>query len=328
MLILKKSDVEKALSMEEAINAMEEAFAAYSAGRAKVPLRTAIHVDGAEGDALFMPGYVEGIGVAVKLVSVFPGNARFGKPTISSVVVLEDRETGEPVALMDGAYLTALRTGAASGAASKHLARKDSKVAAVIGAGVQGTTQLWAVSCVRSIEETRIYDRDPKRVGDYIAEMKARLPGVRFVECGSADEAVREADIIITATTSQTPVFSAASVKKGAHINAIGAYTPKMQEIPPELLKKASKIVVDSREAVLSEAGDFIIPINSGDFSPEGIYGELGEITSGRLRGRESDDEITLFKTVGIAVQDVACAARIYEKALEMGLGIEVDLLH
>ncbi|AYO31362.1 MAG: hypothetical protein PWR06_1253 [Thermoanaerobacteraceae bacterium] len=327
MLVLKRSDVEKALSMGEAIEALEQAFAAFSAGRAKVPLRTVIHVEGtAEGDAIFMPGHVQGSGVAVKMVSVFPGNIYAGKPTINSAVAVIDESTGEPLAVMDGAYLTALRTGAASGAATKHLARRDSRIAAVIGAGVQGRTQLEAVCCVRDIKEARIYDQDKERAAKYIEDMKMKLKGVRFVAAKKSDEAVMDADVVITATTSTKPVFSAESLKKGAHINAIGAYTPRMQEIPEELLKMAGKIVVDSREAVLAEAGDFLIPMGKGVFSPDNIYAELGEITSGSMPGREHDDEITLFKTVGIAVEDVACAAMVYKKALVMGLGERIDL--
>lgn len=327
MLVLKRSDVEKALFMGEAIEALEQAFAAFSAGRAKVPLRTVIHVESpVQGDAVFMPGYVPGSGVAVKLVSVFPGNLNVGKPTINSVVAVVDENTGEPLALMDGAYLTALRTGAASGAATKHLARGDSRIAAVIGAGVQGRTQLEAVCCVRDIKEARIFDSDESRVKKYIDDMGKKLPAVEFITAKNPDEAVRGADIVITATTSTKPVFSAESLKKGSHINAIGAYTPEMQEIPEELLKMAGKIVVDSREAVLAEAGDFLIPMGKGAFSPDNIYAELGEITSGSMPGREHDDEITLFKTVGIAVEDVACAAMVYKKALVMGLGESIDL--
>ncbi|MDN5302513.1 MAG: hypothetical protein PWQ60_2027 [Thermoanaerobacteraceae bacterium] len=327
MLVLKRSDVEKALSMEEAIEALEQAFAAFSAGRTKVPLRTVIHVESpAGGDAIFMPGYIQGTGVAVKMVSVFPGNLQIGKPTINSAVLVEDENTGEPLALMDGAYLTALRTGAASGAATKHLARRDSRIAAVIGAGVQGRTQLEAVCCVRDIKEARIFDSDESRVKKYIDDMGKKLPAVEFIAAKNPDEAVRGADIVITATTSTKPVFSAESLKKGTHINAIGAYTPEMQEIPEELLKMAGKIVVDSREAVLAEAGDFLIPMGKGAFSPDNIYAELGEITSGKMSGRECDDEITLFKTVGIAVEDVACAAMVYKKALVMDLGESIDL--
>jgi len=325
LLILRKSDIEKAISMDEAISAMETAFIKFSEGNTKIPLRTVINVED-KGDAIFMPGYVEGLGVAVKLVSVFPGNLEIGKPTINSVILLEDQNTGEVLALMDGGCITALRTGAASGLATKYLARTDSKSVAVIGAGVQAKTQLWAVCSVRDIQEARIFDLNDDRKKRYIEEMSEKFPYIRFAGVSNTDEAVKGADIIITATTSKKPVFSAENVSKGAHINAMGAYTPEMQELPEKVLKMADKIVVDSREAVLKEAGDLIIPIRKGIFSEKQIYGELGEVASGIIPGRQTDKEITLFKTVGIAAEDVACAAKIYENALLMGLGEEIFL--
>jgi len=326
MLILKRSDVEKCLTMEEAIKVMEEAFASFSSGKTQVPLRTGIHINDVGGDALFMPGCIEGTGIAIKLVSSFPKNLEIGKPTINSVVVLEDLDTGEQLALMDGTYLTALRTGAASGAATKHLARKDAKTVAVIGAGVQARTQLWAVCSVRDIREVRIYDPDHNRAKKFIDEMRTKFDQLRYLEAKISDQAVTGADIVITATPSDKPVFSANCLKKGVHINAIGSFTPTMQEISQEVLSMSSKIVMDSKEAVLFESGDFIIPIQKGLFSEDKIYGELGEITSGRLPGRETAEEITLFKTVGIAAQDVACAVKVYNNALKMKIGEKIDL--
>lgn len=325
MLILKRSDIEKTITMDDAIDAIETAFIKFSEGSTKIPLRTVIKIDD-KSDTMFMPGFVEGLGVAVKILSVFPGNLEIGKPTINSVILLEDDKTGETLALIEGGCVTALRTGAASGLATKYLARKDSKYAAVIGAGVQARTQLWAVCCVRDIKEARVFDLNDERKKEYIAEMREKLPGVKFVEVSNTDEAINGADIIITATTSEKPVISAKYIKKGAHINAMGAYTPKMQELPEELLGMADRIVVDSREAVLEEAGDFIIPMEKGVFSEKQINGELGEVASGIIDGRQTDEEITLFKTVGIAAQDVACAVKIYEKAMMLNLGQRIRL--
>lgn len=327
MLILTKSDVERIFSMEDAIKTMEEAFAMFAIGGVDVPLRTVIHAKGSsEGDVFFMPGYINGMDIAVKMVSVFPDNVMKGKPTINSAVMLINELTGECLSVMDGTYLTALRTGAASGAATKYLAKKDSKIAAVIGAGVQARTQLWAVCCVRDIKEARIFNRNKERRASFIAEMSKKLPGVKLIGVDSADEAVEGADVVICATTSEKPVFNAKSLKQGVHINGVGSYTPKMQEIPEEALKMADKIVVDSKEAALEEAGDFIIPIKKGLFNEKDFYGELGQVVSHAIRGRENDDEITIFKSVGLAVQDVACASKIYNKALKLNIGLNVDL--
>ncbi len=326
MLVLKRSDIEKCLTMEETIKVMEEAFTSFSSGNTQVPLRTGIHIDEVDGNALFMPGCIKGVGIAIKLVSVFPKNLEIGKPSIHSVVVLEDLSTGEQLALMDGTYLTALRTGAASGAATKYLANQDAKTVAVIGAGVQAKTQLLGVSGVRDIKEVRVYDIDPNRTKNFVNAMSKKLDQLVYIQSNNPNQGVQDADIIIMATTSHKPVIDASCLKRGVHINAIGSYTPTMQEIGPEILNICDKIVLDSKEAVLSESGDFIIPIHQGLFSAHKIYGELGEITSGKLPGRQTEEEITLFKTVGISAQDVACAVKIYQNALHMKLGESINL--
>ncbi|TEU10940.1 MAG: hypothetical protein E3J21_24790 [Anaerolineales bacterium] len=326
--VLSQHDVRRAVSMAQAIEIVKQAFAQLSAGKAVVPIRTQLEVARHEGITLFMPAYLqESDDLGIKIVSVFPRNLEMGLPTIHALVAVVDAETGCPAAVMDGTYLTALRTGAASGAATDFLARKDARLAAIFGAGVQGRTQLEAVCQVRDIEKAWVYDVNREAVEEYAEEMRergGRIPADITV-ASSSTEAVREADVICTATTSKSPVFADADLKIGVHINAIGAFTPEMQEVPEGTIQRA-RLVVDSREACWAEAGDLIIPRNKGLISESDIYAELGEISAGTKRGRESDEEITFFKSVGNAVQDVSVARKVLEEAGRLGLGLEVEL--
>ncbi len=325
--VLSKQDVQQAVPMREAIEIVKGAFAQLSAGKAVVPLRTQLPVERHEGVTLFMPAYLsESDDLGVKVVSVFPRNLEMGLPTIFALVVVVEASTGRPVAAMDGTYLTALRTGAASGAATDLLARQDARVAAIFGAGAQGRTQLLAVCEVRDIERAWVYDVNPQAAERYAQEMagKGRVPADLRVASSPA-EAAREADVLCTATTSKTPVFADEDLKPGVHVNAVGSFTPQMQEVPGETVRRA-KLVVGSREGCLSETGDLIIPIRKGLIAADDIYAELGEIAAALKPGRESDEEITLFKSVGNAVQDVSVARAVLMQAETLGLGIEVEL--
>ena len=323
--ILSRQDVRQALPMRQAIEAMKRAFAQLSIGQANVPLRVALDVPRHNGVTLFMPGYLSADDqMAVKIVSVFNDNPSQGLPLIHALVIVVDATTGSPAAVMDGTYLTALRTGAASGAATDLLARPDAHTAAVFGAGAQGRTQLEAVCAVRPIHQAWVYDVAPRQAAAYAEEMSQRLSlPVRVAETPA--QAVRQADVICTATTATSPVFADADVPPGTHINAVGAYTPHMQEVPPETVLRA-RVVIDHRESSLAEAGDLLIPIEQGLMTEDHIYAELGEIAAGSKPGRASPDEITLFKSVGVAVQDVAAAGAVLEAARELGLGTEVAL--
>jgi alanine dehydrogenase len=326
--LLSGNDIRRALPMAECIELMKAAFAQVSTGQAIIPLRTQIPIPANEGVTLFMPAYLAQSGdLGAKIVSVFPHNAKRGLPTIHAIVVLLDGTTGIPIALMDGSVLTALRTGAASGAATDLLAKQTAHVVALFGAGTQGRTQLEAVCTVRSITRVLIFDTKSDQVRSFVDEMRARGAPIPsdINPATSPEEAIREADIICTATTSAQPVFDGTAVRPGTHINAVGAYTPQMQEVDIEMIQRA-KIIVDSRQAALAEAGDLIIPLKRGVIPEEPIHAEIGEIVSGLKPGRESDDEITYFKSVGLAVQDVAAARRVLNKATEMGLGTEVEL--
>ncbi len=326
--ILSGSDVRQAITMAEAIDAVQAAYVQLSTGQAIVPLRTPVPVASRQAVTLFMPAYLgSSDALGAKIVSVFPGNPARGLPTIHAVVIVVDAETGRPVALMDGTYLTALRTGAASGVATRLLARPESRVVAIMGAGAQARTQLEAVCTVRAIDKAWVYDPRPEAAAQYVDEMRQRgrpFPADVAV-AGSPAQAVSAADVICTATTSTAPVFDDADVKPGAHINGVGSYTPEMQEVPAATVARA-RVVVDSRSASLAEAGDLIIPLGQGLISPESIHGEIGEVAAGRISGRGSDDEVTFFKSVGVAVQDVAVAEAVLRRAAELGLGVEVEL--
>ncbi len=323
--VLSADDVRRALPMAEAVEAMKAAFAQLSAGRAHVPLRVPLEVPAHNGVTLFMPAYLsDDDQMAIKIVSVFNDNPARGLPLIHALVVVVDASTGRPQAAMDGTYLTALRTGAASGAATDLLARPEARVAAIFGAGAQGRTQLEAVCAVRPIEQAWVFDLNRERAGAYANEMASRL-SLPVRVAGSPAEALRQADVVCTATTSSTPVFADAELPPGVHINAVGAYTPQMQEVPAETVVRA-RVVIDHHASSLAEAGDLLIPMKQGLISGDHIYAELGEIAAGRKPGRALDDEVTLFKSVGVAVQDVAAAGRVLAAAERLDLGVEVTL--
>jgi alanine dehydrogenase len=328
MLVLTRSQIRELVPMPEAIALMKLAFAELSAGRTVSPLRTVISLADREGDALFMPAYVPAMdALGLKTVSVFRRNPERGLPVIHAIVGLVDPETGQPLAIMDGTYLTALRTGAVSGAAADLLARADSRVLAAIGAGAQGLTQIAAVCAVRPIERVIAVDvsetslqRLREALGNDWPEIESRLETTT-----DSRAAVRDADIICTATTSHTPVFRDEDVRPGTHISAVGAYTPEMQELPAATVARAT-VVVDAVDAALAEAGDLIVPLRDGLVSREHFARELGMVASGTAPGRASADEITLFKSVGNAVQDVVVARRAVDRARERGMGTEIDL--
>jgi ornithine cyclodeaminase/alanine dehydrogenase-like protein (mu-crystallin family) len=328
MLVLNADEVRKSLPMRDAIEAMKKAYASLSDGRAEVPLRTRLSIPDHNALAIFMPAYVhtdEADALAVKIVSIFPENPARGLPYIQAAVVAFEAGTGKVSAMLEGSSLTAIRTGAGSGAAIDLLARKDSKTVAIFGAGAQGRTQLEAACAVRRIEKAWIFDSDAKRAEVFIKEMMESGSVQAHLEPASSPRAaVQGSDIVCTATTSTTPVFDDADLKPGAHISAIGAYTPEMAEIPAETVRRA-KVFVDSRLAVLAEAGDLIQPMKSGLITETHVRAELGEIILGRKPGRESETEITYFKSVGVAVQDAMAAQLALKNAKAMGLGREIE---
>ncbi|WP_461811650.1 ornithine cyclodeaminase family protein [Faecalimonas sp.] len=326
MLLLSKEDIRKVFTMQEAIEADKEAFSIFSEGKSVVPLRTNIGAPKHEGAFLFMPSYVEDLECsAIKIVNVFPKNIEKGIPTTPAQVLLIDGTTGVVISVLDGTYVTQLRTGAASGAAFDILANKSAKKGALIGTGGQAATQLEAMLAVRKLEEVKVYDINLQRTEDFVNRMNKELAsyGTTILAAKSSDEAIEDADMIVTVTPSSKPVFDGKKVKKGATVSCVGSYQPHMQEMDPSILQRAGKIYFDSEEAVLSEAGDILIPLEDGLITKEDFTGDLGDVLLGKVVGRESEEEIIVFKTVGIGTQDLVTAKRIYDKAVEQKIGTE-----
>ncbi len=322
---LSADDVRQALPMADAVEAMKTAFRDLSAGKAVAPVRTHMRIPEHGGDALFMPSANPSLArMGVKVVTLFEGNRDQGLPLIQALVMLLDATTGAPLAVINGTSLTALRTGAASGAATDVLARPDASVAAVFGGGVQSRSQLEAVCAVRCVDEARVVDVDPLRAEAFARETSDLL-GIPVVATATAAAALDHASIVCTATTSKSPVFDDQWVEPGTHINAVGAYQPNVREVPGQTMGRAM-IVVDQIEAALAEAGDLIMAMDEGILGSDGIHAELGDVLDGSKHGRRSDEEVTLFKSVGVAVQDLAAASLAFDNAVRLGIGTELSL--
>jgi ornithine cyclodeaminase len=328
MLVINARQVRELLPMKEAIEADKKAFLLHSAGQTEVPVRQWFEIPG-RGSVLFMPAYVKGeVGsVGVKIVSVFPGNLAKGITSVPAQVLLVDCETGVVKALMDGSEVTRVRTGAIAGAATDILARRGAAVGALFGTGGQAPAQLEALLCARPLKEVRVFDLNTERIAPFIESNRALAEryGAKLTAAGSSDEAIDGADVITTVTTAKTPVLDGSRVKRGAHVNGVGSFLPASRELDERLLSRA-RVFVDNREAVLAEAGDFLIPAAAGAYDLNDIAGEIGDVLAGKLAGRTSDDEITVLKTVGYAVLDVAAAHAIYKNAAATGTGSEIDL--
>ncbi len=323
-LILTRDDLIKILQMSDCINAVEKAFAELTNGTAVLPLRIGIKSD--MGLNLYMPAYLkESQALACKVVSVYKDNPiKFGLPTTIGKVLLQDPETGEVKCIMDGGYLTAVRTGAASGVATKYLANKETNgIVGIFGAGVQAKMQLWAIYEVRKIKKAIVFDLLEDVANNFINEMSKKL-NLEITKANSPEE-VLEGDIICTATSSSTPLFDGNKIRPGTHINGIGSHTPNTRELDTITIKR-SLVVGDSTEACFNEAGDIIIPFKNKEITQSHFYGELGEIITGKKQGRTDASQITLFKSNGLAIQDAATAKLVYDKALEMGIGTNVNI--
>jgi len=324
ILYFSGDDLKNILTMEGCVEAMTRAFSALSSGEASMPLRTRLEMVADNGTALFMPVYLPGISkVGVKTITMAGNNPAKGLPLIHAMMMIFDSSTGVPLAVMDGEVLTAMRTGAVSGLATSLLAKKDASTAAVIGTGNQGETQLEAVCTVRNIRKAYVFDIDPTRAKAFALKMQEKL-NIEVVVAESA-ATLQDADVICTATSSKTPVFDDVHIKNGAHINGVGSYKPDMAEIPPQTIARA-KVVVDQLQGCLAEAGDLIQPIEQGIITKEHIHGELGDLVTGKIPSRENDDEITVFKSVGVAVQDLITADLVLRIAQEKNVGTSLSL--
>jgi len=323
-LLLNRNDVISVLQMKDCIDVMDKAFAEMANGTAVLPLR--INIAPPRGISLYMPAYLQEMNaLACKVVTVYKDNpSEFNLPTVIGTVLLQNSDTGQVICIMDGGYLTAVRTGAASGLATRYLAREDeNQVAAIFGAGIQAEMQLWAVCEARKIFSALVYDILPDAANMFAETMGSKLD--ISVEVAENPEALLEADIICAATTSPNPVFNGSTVKAGTHINGIGSHTPGARELDSTIIKR-SLLIADSREACLNEAGDIMIPISEGVITADHIHAELGEIVAGTKEGRTSAEQITLFKSNGLAIQDAATAKLVYDRARETGTGMEVEI--
>lgn len=326
MLLLSRQDIKQVFSITEAIESVKKAFMLYSEGKSDTPLRTNIQVKKHNGTLLFMPTYVEDTECAsLKIINIFPQNIIKGMPTSIAQVILIDGSTGNILAVLDGTYVTQLRTGAASGVAFNTFAKKEAKVGALIGTGAQAATQLEAMMSVRKLELVKIFSRSTEHLREFVKIMSKQLGeyNTKLVAVSSADEAVEDADLLVTVTPANKPVFDASKCKAGITVSCVGSYQPNMQEMDPLLLKRASKIYFDSKAAVLEESGDIIIPLKNGIITEDKVTGELGEVLLEKIAGRESNEEIIVFKTVGIGTQDLMTAKAIYEKSVAAGIGTE-----
>jgi ornithine cyclodeaminase len=329
MLVLSQEEIRELYTMEECLRDVEMAFRHEAAGGTVTPVRTAIAHEKRGAVTLYMPSFVEAIEyTAVKVVSIFPQNVEKGLPSLQGVTLLTEAKSGRHVALMDATWLTVLRTGASSGVATRLLARPDARSCAVLGCGAQALGQVQAIMAVRPIERFWLYNRTRARAEQLADRIYALYPewkgSIKYVD--DADAAVSAADIVVLSTKATEPLFDGSILRPGTHINAIGAYQPHMQEFDAVTLNRCRKVVVDTKEGALHEAGDLIKPIQQGEWSIDRLYGEIGELITGQKPGRETDEEITLYKSVGIAFLDTMVACAVYEKAKRLGAGTTVTL--
>jgi ornithine cyclodeaminase len=326
--VFKAQEIDQALSMAEAVEVVKDAFVQLSLKKAQSPVRTSLNLKEPGEVALVMPAYLgESRALGAKMVTVLPGNPLAQLPAVQGIVILFDASDGSPMALLEGTHLTRFRTGAATGAATQVLSRPDSRTLALFGAGGQSFFQVKGVLAARRIERIRIFDLLEDRANGLMARLQAdsSCRGVELLRAETPAQALEGADIVVAATTSSRPVFDGKLLSEGTHINAIGAFRPEMQEVDEETIRR-SRIFVDSVEACREEAGDLIIPLKKGTIQSRDILAELGEVISGKKPGREGAREITYFKSVGNAVQDISVGQAIFQRARERNLGREVEL--
>ena len=327
MLILSQSDVDALLTMDACIDVMASALGSLAKGDAALPLRTIMRVPKTDNFFAAMPGYVEleGEGVfGAKLVTVFPGNQGTAFDSHQGAVLIFDNEHGGVAAVLDGTAITSTRTAAVSGVATRELARRDASTLAILGSGVQAQTHLRAMCAVRPIRTVRIWSRKFENA-QRLADAARREFGVDAVGVETGEEAVRGADIVCTTTSSNEPVLFGDWVSPGTHINAVGVSQPTARELDSAVVVR-SRLYVDRRESALKEPGDLLAPLKAGEITPEHIVGEIGEVVIGKAPGRRDDTEITLFKSLGLAIEDLAASAYVYSEAVRSGVGTRVEL--
>ncbi|MFZ7137461.1 MAG: alanine dehydrogenase [archaeon] len=327
-LVLSETEIKKLVSLKQTITAVESAFKMKGLGNAQMPPKQYVIMKKYNGDLRTMPAYLEETDVAtVKVVNSHPENRKHNLPTVMATIILVDPKTGAPSAIMGGTWITALRTGAAGAVAAKYLANPNPKTVGLVGAGAQARTQLMGLQIVfDSIKQVRVWDINPKASINYVEEMRQKYPQLEICAVKNIKEAVQEADIIVTTTPSRKPLVSAGWVKAGTHINCIGADAPGKQELDPNILLK-SKIVVDDWEQGI-HGGEINVAFSKGVLTKDDIWGDICEIVAELKQGRTSSEEITVFTSTGLAIQDAATANVVYQKALTEKVGKEIDLLN
>jgi alanine dehydrogenase len=324
VLILSRRDIEGVVDIGDALEVVEKAFLEHGLGHAVMPPKVYLDLPQHGGDFRAMPAYLPAFGVAgIKWVNSHPGNPAKGLPSVMALTVLSDPATALPLALLDATYLTWVRTGAGGGVAARRLARPESTRLGLVGCGVQARAQAEALRKVMSLNEAWLYDVRRESAEKLAAELKRAGLGVHIVP--TVRECVEAAEILVTATPARQPVVEAAWVRPGTHINAIGADAPGKQEIESSLLRRA-RVVVDDRDQAF-HSGEVNVPLKEGVLRPQDIHATLGEVVAGKKPGRATDEEITLFDSTGLAIQDLAVARLAYDRCHERGIGISVDLL-
>ena len=320
-LLLNQAELERLLDIDSVIAAVERGFADFSAGKVEMPVRGVVRVADPPGALLVMPcAMTESRALGTKLVSVYLQNPGRGLPVIGALYVLSDYETGFPLAVMDAGYITGLRTAAASAVATRYLAREDARTLGIFGTGVQGEFHALAIPAVRDVERVLVWGTTPDKSRAFADRMQGRVRA--RVEPGESLEAVAAADIVVTGTTASQPLFPGRMLAPGAHVNNVGSHAPTTREMDTEAVAR-STVVVDSYDAAWAESGDILVPIEEGAITREHVRAELGEIVLGKKPGRQRADELTLFKSNGLAFQDAVSAQLAFERARAEGIGTE-----
>lgn len=325
MLVLSEKQVQSLIDVDELIPVLEQAHVQYSTGKAVMPVRLVVPLPQIGGRITSMPGFLsDDKALAMKIITYFQENPKQNLPAILGTILLFSAETGRLIAIMDGSYITAIRTACASAMATKALANPQTPVLGMLGAGVQARPHIEALTRVRRLQRIKIYSPTGASAAAIKKDMEPTVK-IAIDIARNAEEALRDADLVVTATTAKEPIVKPEWLKPGAHINAVGSHRPDMREIDGATLAR-SKIVVDSREAIMAECGDILLALKEKSIGENAIHAEIGEVLAGRKPGRSSAAEITLYKSVGIAIQDVATANLVYRKALEKGIGTTVDI--
>jgi ornithine cyclodeaminase len=325
LLILNQSEIKELITMDEALKVNEDVYVSFSTGQSNVPQRINMELDTPDHFSLIMPGYVKDLdGLGIKVVTCFPENVQNGLPSTQAVIMLFDATNGVPIAMMDGTYITGLRTGTGTGVATNYLAREDAATLAIIGTGGMAPGQLEAISHVRKLSTVYVYNRTVSKAEEFINEMSRIYQDIRFELKFTSREALENADIVVTSTSSNKPLVKYEWLKKGAHINAIGGFNKYIQEIHEDVLANAFVVTVDGVMAT-SVTGDISVPVEKKLIKTEDIV-EIGTFIHKNRKARKSEDDITFFKSVGLSSQDIALAVKVFQLAKQKGMGQEVDL--